>query len=123
MRKVIFIILGTFSLILGAIGLFIPGLPTTPFLLLAAALYVRGSKKLYDRLISSKYIGPRIELYQRKKGMEVQTKIISIALMWVMIGVSVHFFIQALYLKYIIVSIGIIGTVVMGCIISTVRGK
>ena len=66
MIKTILIILGTVSLILGVTGIFIPGLPTTPFLLLTAGLYLRSSKKLYKRLISNQYIGCYIDNYYSK---------------------------------------------------------
>ncbi|MBW6479367.1 MAG: YbaN family protein, partial [Bacteroidales bacterium] len=60
LKKILFAFLGTLSLILGVIGIFVPGLPTTPFLLLTAGLYMKSSERLYKLLISNKYLGPYI---------------------------------------------------------------
>ena len=64
--KVLLIILGTIFLGLGILGIFIPGLPTTPFLLLTAALYLRSSQRLYQKLISNKILGKYIQNYTEK---------------------------------------------------------
>ena len=60
-RRIIYITLGTFFLILGAIGIFVPLLPTTPFWLLTCWFYVRSSEKLYNRVMSNRYFGPHIK--------------------------------------------------------------
>lgn len=121
MIKPLFIILGTISLFLGILGIFIPGLPTTPFLLLTAGLYVRSSHKLYALVTRNKYIGNYIRNYQTNKGLDKNTKISAIILMWTMIILSVTLFIEILYIQIIIFILGIIGTIVMGYIIPTIK--
>ena len=81
--KYILIILGSISLVLGVIGIFLPLLPTTPFLLLSAALYVRSSEKLYDWLISQKYLGTYIRNFREHKAIPLRAKIISVAMVWI----------------------------------------
>lgn len=121
MIRVIFIVLGTLSLGLGITGIFVPGLPTTPFILLTAGLYVRSSDKLYRWLIQNKYLGKYITEFQTHKGLTVKTKLFSILLMWIMILVSIIYFIEATYLKWIIIIIGILGSLVMGYLLPTVK--
>ena len=58
--KIVFIVLGTLSLGIGIIGIVVPGLPTTPFILLTAGLYIKSSDRLYQKLINSRFIGPYI---------------------------------------------------------------
>ena len=65
--KTVCIILGTVSLALGIIGIFLPLLPTTPFLLLTAALYFRGSPRLYQWLLNHKCLGPYIRSFRENK--------------------------------------------------------
>ncbi len=120
MRKYLFVFLGSLSLCLGIIGTVIPGLPTTPFLLLSASLYIRSSKRLHHWLISNKYLGHYISDFQEKKGMTKQMKRSSIGLMWLMILISTIFVINSITLKIIVISLGIIGTIVMGFIVKTV---
>ena len=120
-QKKIYILTGSICIILGTIGIFIPGLPTTPFLLLAAWFYTRSSQKLYHKLISSKVLGEYIRDYNRKKGLTLRRKIAAIAIMWTMITVSSVFFIKNIAGIYTVVSLGIIGSIVMGAIIKTVK--
>jgi uncharacterized membrane protein YbaN (DUF454 family) len=119
--KILFIILGTICVLLGILGIFIPGLPTTPFLLLSAALYIRSSDKLYNKLINNKILGKYILTYQKNKGMTKKAKVYSISLMWIMISCSVIFFIKIFYVKAIVIAVGIIGTIIMGFVVKTVK--
>ena len=119
MRRILLIIAGIISLSLGVLGIFVPGLPTTPFLLLTAALFVRSSPKLYKWLISNKYLGKYILNYRRRKGMTRKQKIYAISLMWIMITISVGFLVHPLSVRLIIAGAGVIGTVVMGFIVPT----
>lgn len=70
--KTVCIILGTVSLALGIIGIFLPLLPTTPFLLLTAALYFRGSPRLYQWLLNHKCLGPYIRSFRENKAIPLQ---------------------------------------------------
>lgn len=118
---IVYIIIGTISLALGILGIFVPGLPTTPFLLLTAALYVRSSERLYNALISNRYLGKYILNYREKGGMAMKAKIYSISFMWTMIGISTIFFISPLWGKVVVIFLGIIGTVVMSFVVPTVK--
>lgn len=118
---VVLIALGTLSLLIGIIGIAVPGLPTFPFILLTAGLYVKSSDKLYQRLMSNCFIGSYISKLQTNKGMTKRTKLFAIATMWVMIAVSCLFFISPLALELIVTLIGLIGTIVMGFIVPTVN--
>ena len=71
------------SLALGVIGIFLPVLPTTPFLLLSAALYVRSSEKLYQWLINQKYLGTYIRNFREHHAIPLRAKIISITMIWI----------------------------------------
>jgi uncharacterized membrane protein YbaN (DUF454 family) len=117
MRKVLMIIAGSVSLFLGILGIFVPGLPATPFLLLTATLYVKSSPRLHRWLIGNKYLGKYVLNYQRRKGMTRRQKIYALSLMWTMIVLSAGFLVHLLSLRLIIIVAGIIGTVVMGFIV------
>jgi uncharacterized membrane protein YbaN (DUF454 family) len=116
--RLILIIAGTLCLILGLIGVFVPGLPTTPFLLLTAGLYVRSSDRLYQRLIKNQYIGSHIANWQKNRTLPLRTKVVSIIMMWAMIALSV-FMTSSVVLRLVIVLVGLTGTLVMGVIIPT----
>ncbi|MEG1612128.1 MAG: YbaN family protein [Alistipes sp.] len=81
--KTLFILLGTLSLGLGIIGIFVPLLPTTPFLLLTAALYVRSSPRLYAWLIANRYLGEYIRNYRENHAIPLRAKMVSLVFMWV----------------------------------------
>jgi uncharacterized membrane protein YbaN (DUF454 family) len=112
-RKVIMICLGTISLCIGVIGIFIPGLPTTPFLLLTAVLYFRSSDRLYQALITNKHIGSYILRFRTDKGMKKGLKLYSVITMWIMIIASCLLLITSGSLKMFVLVLGIVGTIVM----------
>ena len=107
--KYLLIILGSISLALGVIGIFLPLLPTTPFLLLSAALYVRSSDKLYQWLIHQKYLGTYIRNFREHKAIPLRAKIISVSMAWITltycaISISEQIWIKAMF---ILLAIGI----------------
>lgn len=81
--KYILAFLGSVALVLGIVGIFLPVLPTTPFLLLAAALYLRSSQRLYEWLMSHKHLGPYIKHFRENKAIPLRVKIVSVTLVWV----------------------------------------
>lgn len=84
--KVLYTVAGTISLILGIIGIFLPLLPTTPFLLLTAAMYFRSSPRLYNWLIQQKYLGTYIRNFRENKAIPLHAKIVSVSLIWITLG-------------------------------------
>lgn len=118
-RKVIMICFGTISLCIGVIGIFIPGLPTTPFLLLTAVLYFRSSDRLYQALITNKHLGSYILRFRTEKGMKRGVKLYSVIIMWIMIIASCLFLITSGPLKLVVLVLGTIGTIVMLFILPT----
>jgi len=82
MIRVLFNILGTLSLGLGLLGVFLPLLPTTPFLLLAAFCFLRGSPRMHRWLLSHRVLGPYIRDFQEGRGIPLRSKLIALALMW-----------------------------------------
>lgn len=117
--KLIWLFLGTISLVIGIAGVFVPGLPTTPFILLTAGLYVRSSDRLYQKLINNRFIGLYVKEFRLNKGMTVKSKLASIGTMWIMITISCVFLINAETGRLIVLLLGAAGTLVMGFIVPT----
>lgn len=80
--KFLFIVFGSISLALGILGIFLPVLPTTPFLLLSAAMFVRGSQRLYDWLMAHKHLGPYIKNFREYKALPLRVKTVSVSMVW-----------------------------------------
>lgn len=91
-RRAVLLVCGTLSLGLGVIGIFVPLLPTTCFLLIAAWCYARSSSRLYDRLMNARWIGSYLRRYRDEKSIPVHVKVASIVMMWITIGYSVAVF-------------------------------
>lgn len=69
MKKILYILLGSFTLILGILGILLPILPTTPFLLLTVFFYSKGSNRIHQWFISTKIYQSKIELFAKEKAM------------------------------------------------------
>jgi len=89
LKRQLLIITGTICVAIGVIGIFIPILPTTPFLLLAAACYLRSSQKFYNWLINNRWFGTYIRNYIEGRGIPVKVKLFTIVLLWVAISISI----------------------------------
>ena len=101
MHKQLFIILGFICVALGVLGIFLPVLPTTPFLLLAAWLFAKSSDKLYNKLLENKYVGSYIKNFREHRSIPMPTKILAISMIWVSIGISVVFAVKMLWVKIV----------------------
>jgi len=82
------LVIGWLSVSLGIVGIFLPVLPTTPFLLLAAACFVRSSRRFYDWLVTHPRLGPWFRDYLEGNGIPLKGKVYALATMWLSIGVS-----------------------------------
>ena len=107
--KAFWIVLGSFFVALAAVGVALPGIPTTPFLILAAACYIRSSQKLYDWLISNKTFGPYLKDYREGKGIPKKAKILAVSMIVLFVGSSVIFGIEDLNLKIVVGFLGLTG--------------
>lgn len=98
---------GTLFVGVGTLGIFLPLLPTTPFLLLAAACYARGSKRFYNWLLGNRWFGNYIKDYRERKGIPLKLKILSISLLWVTIGYSAVFVASIPLIRAVLIGIAI----------------
>lgn len=107
MMRGAYIIVGTIALVIGAIGLFLPVIPTTPLILLAAACYYRGSDRLHTWILSSRWFGETIKNYQEGRGLTRDTKVWAISMMCLMILISAWFFVSSLFVRVAIICVAI----------------
>ncbi len=102
---------GTFFVVLGFLGILIPLLPTTPFLLLAAACYARGSRRFYDWLLNNRLFGKYIKDSIAGRAISFRTKVLSISLLWLTIGYSTLFVMPLFFGKIVLVFIAVTVTI------------
>jgi len=103
--RILLITLGTFSVALGVIGMFLPLLPTTVFLLLAAFFYARSSERFYNWLITNRWFGAYILNYREGRGVSLKQKVFTILLLWLTMGYTVGFIVSQWWLKIILLGI------------------
>lgn len=89
--RVFFIVAGTIFLAVGVVGILLPILPTTPFLLLAAACYYKGSKRMHQWILNNRWFGDYIKNYREGRGISLKAKISALALLWITISYSAIF--------------------------------
>ena len=103
--RILLIAAGTISVILGTIGIFVPVLPTTPFLLLAAVCYSHSSEKFYNWLMTNRWFGSYIRNYREGKGLPLKQKILTISLLWITIICTSIFAVDIRWVRLILVCI------------------
>ena len=118
--RIFYIILGAIAVLLGAIGIFVPGLPTTPLVLLASWCFYKSSPRLQAWLLNS-FLGKYIREYQEKGGITARKRIYIILLMATMVAVSTIFFIKTLPIRIIVWVAGAVGCIVVGFVVPKAR--
>ena len=101
--------LGCLFVGLGAIGAVVPGMPTTIFLVLAAACFIRSSQRLYDWLISNKTFGPYLKDYREGKGIPRRAKVLALSMIVIFVSFAVFYAIEVTQIKILVGFIGLIG--------------
>ena len=99
--------LGTVFVITAVIGIFLPLLPTTPFLLLAVLCYARGSERFYTWIMHHRVSGQYISQYTSGKGMSLKSRIGTILLLWVVVGCTILFWIRTDIIRIILLIIAL----------------
>ena len=105
--KPLLIVAGTLSVGLGVAGIFLPLLPTTPFLLLAAACYARSSPRLLHWLNHNRWFGAYIRNWREGRGIPLRDKIIAIMAIWLTIGITVIFAITQPWVRVLLIAIAV----------------
>ncbi|MDL4841931.1 YbaN family protein [Aquibacillus rhizosphaerae] len=100
--RYILIISGTLFLVLGLLGIILPILPTTPFLLLTAYCYGKSSEKLHNWLLDNKLLGKYIKQFKKGEGIPLRAKIIIILLLWTSTSYTIFFLIPIVFVKVIL---------------------
>ncbi|MBN1464563.1 YbaN family protein [candidate division KSB1 bacterium] len=106
-KRWILILSGSLALSLGLLGIFLPLLPTTPFVLIAAACYARSSRRLYVWLLQHKWFGPYIRNWREHKAIPRRSKIIILLLLWSTLSLTAFWAVDILVVRLILLFIGL----------------
>jgi hypothetical protein len=105
LTRALLLVIGSLSLGLGVVGIFLPLIPTTPLLLLSAACYARSSDRFYDWLIRHRWFGRYIHHYRSGAGIPRRAKITAIVLIWLSLGSSAIMFAERPWLSTLLLLI------------------
>jgi uncharacterized membrane protein YbaN (DUF454 family) len=100
----ILIVCGWFSILAGVAGIFLPLLPTVPFLLLAAACFARSSECFHTWLLEHNHLGPLIRDYLNCGGIPVRAKRMAIGMVWISFSASAFIFVHAVWVKFVLLT-------------------
>lgn len=105
LKRWLLISAGTACVAVGAIGIFVPVLPTTPFLLLAAACYTRSSQRLYYALLHNRLVGSYLRNYLEGRGMTRRAKMWTLCLLWTGIALAAAFGTDSLMIRILLATV------------------
>jgi len=105
--RLLLVVGGTFCVALATLGVFVPLLPTTPFLLLAAFLYARSSERFHTWLLTNRLVGGYIRRYQEHRSMTRRHKILTLVLLWSVIGLSAAFVVSEWWARLLLAAVAV----------------
>jgi uncharacterized membrane protein YbaN (DUF454 family) len=106
--RAMFLVAGVVALALGVVGVFLPVLPTTPLVLLAAACFARSYRPFHEWLVGHRLFGPMLREWHEHRSIPHRTKIIAIAMMAAGLGASILFAVDAPWLKVLLALLGVV---------------
>lgn len=109
LAKALYGFAGGVSLLLGVIGIFLPGLPTTPFVLLAAACFAKASPRVHQWMLQHRLLGPMLRNWHEHRSLTRKTKSIAIVSMVLMLSISIWSFSGRLWIQLALLALGAIG--------------
>ncbi len=115
-KRLLLIVVGTICVVLGAVALIIPIVPTTPFLLLAAACYARSSERFYHWLMHHRLFGPFIRNYREKGGLTIRQKAVALLTLWPAVVISGIFAPAPLWSRWTLAGVAAAVTVYLACL-------
>jgi uncharacterized membrane protein YbaN (DUF454 family) len=104
---------GTFFLMLGFLGAFLPVLPSTPFFLLAAALFFRSSPRLHRWMTGHPLIRPHLQRFQQDRSMTMRAKATVLGLAWIVLLAAAIFLVDSLVMRGFLIGLAIVKTIVI----------
>ncbi|MCJ7631654.1 YbaN family protein [Candidatus Bathyarchaeota archaeon] len=107
LKRGLYFLLGTIFLVLGGVGIILPILPTTPFLLLSLACYYQSSKRMHNWMLHNKWFGSYLRNYTEGKGISLKAKLFTISLLWILICYSVFFVVNIMIVQILLFVIAI----------------
>ena len=120
--RYLYILIGGIAVLLGIIGVVVPGLPTTPFVLLASWCFYKSSPRLQAWLLQS-FLGKYIRDYKEKGGLTTRKRLYIIALMATMVSISIIFFIPNTTVDILVGVAGLIGCIVVGFVVPKAKNN
>ena len=111
LTRILLIAGGTLCVALAVLGLFLPVLPTTPFLLLAAVCYARSSERFYHWLMTNRWFGAYIRNYREGRGISLWHKVLAISLLWLTIGYAAWSVARLWWVKGILLGVAVAVTI------------
>lgn len=111
MIKILLVVFGWFFLGLGIVGIFLPVLPTTPFVLLSAACFLKSSSRLHSWITNHRLFGHIINDYANNRSVAPRTRIVAIIFLWLSIGFSAVFITDNTIVRIILFLIAIAVTI------------
>ncbi|PLX13330.1 MAG: hypothetical protein C0594_01365 [Marinilabiliales bacterium] len=112
-RKYLFIVLGSVSLIMAYIGIVMPAIPGTPFIVLTAYFYVRSSEKMYNWILRQKIFSKMIESFKKHDTVPFKFKLMLLIPFWGSVAVSLIWFAESEFSYIVISAVGLIATILV----------
>jgi uncharacterized membrane protein YbaN (DUF454 family) len=111
-KKALLVAAGSLCIVLAVLGVFLPLLPTTPFLLLASACYVRSSERLHGWLMGNRLLGGYIRNFRERRGIPLRGRVVTVVLLWLPLLYSVYR-LDLLWLELLLVLMGLVWSVLI----------